>query len=147
LAELQETCPTLSRVGIVDVSNVTRKGEDGRLSRLQSVRDELDKLGLIPVLVADANLKYLIDDKEAYEQLLDEGLVSEVPARTQADLFIIEIARQLKSQGYLAYLITNDWWLSRCTYAECSLQFMFVRFGGADQLVLERPPGFDLWGV
>jgi hypothetical protein len=111
------------------------------------MREELDKLGLIPVLIADANLKYLIDDKGAYEQLLDEGVVSEVPAHTQADLFIIETARQLRSLGYLAYLITNDRWLSHCTYAEGSLQFMFIRFDATDRLILERPPGFELWGV
>jgi hypothetical protein len=95
----------ISNVAIVDGSNVAHSTEGGppHVENLLIVRDKLLEEGLEPIIVADAALRHQIDDSAKYEKLIDDGLVKQAPAGTDADYFILSFARELK-----ASIVSND---------------------------------------
>jgi hypothetical protein len=93
-----------SRRAIVDASNVAHAGEKGaRLATLLAVRDELREEGFEPILIADAALRHQIDDKGGYERLVENGELQQAPAGTDADYFVLRLARELD-----AMVVSND---------------------------------------
>jgi hypothetical protein len=94
-----------SNVAIVDGSNVAHstEGEPPHVANLFIVRDKLLEEGLTPIIVADAALRHQIDDSAKYEKMIDDGLVKQAPAGTDADYFILAFARELK-----ASIVSND---------------------------------------
>lgn len=90
---------------LVDASNVAHSTEGGeaRLRNIRLVEDKLRQEGLEPIIVADAALRHQIDDKAAYEKLIDEGKVHQAPAGTDADYFILSFAREMDAR-----VLTND---------------------------------------
>lgn len=101
--EEDETDPS-PRV-LVDASNVAHSTEGGeaKLRNIRLVEDKLREEGLEPIIVADAALRHQIDDKAAYEKLIDDGKVHQAPAGTDADYFILSFARELDAR-----ILTND---------------------------------------
>lgn len=101
--EEDETDPS-PRV-LVDASNVAHSTEGGeaKLRNIRIVEDKLREEGLQPIVVADAALRHQIDDKAAYEKLIDDGKVHQAPAGTDADYFILSFARELDAR-----ILTND---------------------------------------
>jgi hypothetical protein len=95
---------TSSKV-LVDGSNVAHATEGGaaRLENLLAVMTKLREEGFEPLIVADAALRHQIDDKKAYEQLIEDGVVSQAPAGTDADYFILSFAREMDAR-----ILTND---------------------------------------
>ena len=93
-----------SRV-LVDGSNVAHatEGAEARLENIKLVMAKLREEGLEPRIVADAALRHQIDDKQAYEQLIDDGVVHQAPAGTDADYFILSFAREMDAR-----ILTND---------------------------------------
>lgn len=93
------------RLVLVDASNVAHSSEGGRprLANIQAVRAKLREEGLESVIVADAALRHQIDDADAYERLVDEGVVKQAPAGTDADYFILSFAEELD-----ASVVSND---------------------------------------
>ena len=94
-----------SNVVLVDGSNVAHstEGDQAQLSNILAVRDKLAEEGLEPVIVVDAALRHQIDDPKKYEQLVDEGVVRQAPAGTDADYFILSFARELDAR-----IVSND---------------------------------------
>lgn len=94
-----------SNVAIVDGSNVAHstEGEPPHVANILIVRDKLVEEGLEPIVVADAALRHQIDDSAAYEKLIDDGIVRQAPAGTDADYFILKFARELR-----ASIVSND---------------------------------------
>jgi hypothetical protein len=90
---------------LVDASNVAHSTEGGeaRLRNIRLVEDKLREEGLQPIIVADAALRHQIDDKAAYEKLIDDGKVHQAPAGTDADYFILSFAREMDAR-----ILTND---------------------------------------
>lgn len=90
---------------LVDASNVAHATEGGEalLANIRLVQEKLREEGLDPVIVADAALRHQIDDKNRYEQMIDNGLVHQAPAGTDADYFILSFAREMG-----APVLTND---------------------------------------
>ena len=90
---------------LVDASNVAHSTEGGeaRLRNIRLVEEKLREEGLEPIIVADAALRHQIDDKAAYEKLIDEGKVHQAPAGTDADYFILSFAREMDAR-----ILTND---------------------------------------
>jgi hypothetical protein len=90
---------------LVDASNVAHATEGGgaRLRNIQLVQQKLREEGLEPIVVADAALRHQIDDKAAYEKLVDDGTVHQAPAGTDADYFILSFAREMDAR-----ILTND---------------------------------------
>jgi hypothetical protein len=90
---------------LVDASNVAHSTEGGeaRLRNIHLVQEKLREEGLEPIIVADAALRHQIDDKAAYERLIDDGKVHQAPAGTDADYFILSFAREMDAR-----ILTND---------------------------------------
>lgn len=94
-------------VVVIDGANVAYEERSGggkpKLSNLLKVRRELEERGLDPVIIIDASLKYDIDDQEQIEVLIRSQQIRQVPAGTDADFFILEVAHQ-----HDARIVTND---------------------------------------
>ena len=96
---------------IVDASNVARYNADPlslqtapRVLHLKLMRDYLLRRGYFPVsLIADANLRYHVDDKAAYLELIENQIVRETPPGTSADEVLLQEAR-----AQSVPLVTND---------------------------------------
>ena len=65
--------------------------------------DALEKLGYETVPIADASLRHEIDEKEKFNNLLEEGKVAQVPSGTTADHFILKIAEEEDAK-----ILSND---------------------------------------
>jgi hypothetical protein len=124
-----------SNVVIVDGSNVAHSTEGGpaHVANLAAIRDKLVEEGLEPIIVADAALRHQIDDAKRYEQMIDDGLVRQAPAGTDADYFILSFARELN-----ASIVSNDRFRDRMKQfpevRERIIRYMIVQ----DEVVLER---------
>jgi hypothetical protein len=90
---------------LVDASNVAHATEGGaaRLQNIRLVQERLREEGFEPLVVADAALRHQIDDKHAYEAMIENGQVHQAPAGTDADYFILSFARELGAR-----ILSND---------------------------------------
>ena len=122
-------------IALVDGSNVAHssEGERARLANIILVADRMREDGFEPVIVADAALRHQIDDRAGYERLVEQGMVKQAPAGTDADYFILSFARELD-----AAVVSNDRFRDRIAkYPEVEdriIRYMIV----ADEVVLER---------
>lgn len=100
-----------TRAVVVDASNVARHDPDPfvltrrpRVAHLVRVRDALLGRGFFPiVMLADASLRFHVDDRDAYAALIERGVIRETLPGTIADAALIAEARE---RG--APLVTND---------------------------------------
>jgi hypothetical protein len=124
-----------SNVVIVDGSNVAHstEGETPLVANIVAIRDKLVEEGLEPIVVADAALRHQIDNPQAYEKMIDDGMVRQAPAGTDADYFILSFARELN-----ASIVSNDRFRDRLKdfpeARERVIRYMIVQ----DEVVLER---------
>lgn len=92
---------------MVDASNVAHFGRkrDAKpsLEYILKAAEALEKLGYEPVLIADASLRHEIDQKEEFNQMLDEDRVRQVPSGTTADHFILKMAEEEDAK-----ILSND---------------------------------------
>ena len=97
---------------LVDAANVAHstEGPTAKLSNIVLVMDKLREEGFRPLIVADAALRHQIDDKAAYEKLIEDGVVKQAPAGTDADYFILSFAREMHAR-----ILTNDRFRDRAT--------------------------------
>ena len=120
---------------LVDGSNVAHstEGEQAQLANILAVRAKLSEEGLEPVVVVDAALRHQIDDHTGYEQLVDQGVVRQAPAGTDADYFILSFARELDAR-----IVSNDRFRDRIKEfpdaADRLIRYMIVE----NEVVLER---------
>jgi len=94
-----------SNIVLVDGSNVAHstEGERPQLANIIAVRRKLADEGREPIVVVDASLRHQIDDRAGYEQLVDDGIVRQAPAGTDADYFLLSFARELDAR-----IVSND---------------------------------------
>ena len=92
---------------VIDGANVAYEeksaGGKPRLSNLLKVKREMEERGFDTVIIVDASLKYEIDDQTQMETLIESQHIRQVPAGTDADYFILEIANE-----HDARIVTND---------------------------------------
>ncbi|MHB0950104.1 MAG: NYN domain-containing protein [Gemmatimonadaceae bacterium] len=123
---------------LVDGSNVAFSGEGERplLANILAVRDKLVEDGMEPIVVVDAALRHQIDDSGGFERLVDDGLIRQAPAGTDADYFILSFAEELD-----ASIVSNDRFRDRIDrYPELRkrlIKYMIVE----GEVVLERRTG------
>ena len=90
----------------IDASNVGH-GVDLKTPTVDNIvliKDKLREMGFETIIIiADASLRHRIDDKKRFEELIDSGMISQAPAKTEADEFIIGFAKQK-----IGYIVTND---------------------------------------
>lgn len=124
-----------SNVVLVDGSNVAHstEGEPPHVANLIAIRNKLLEEGLEPIIVADAALRHQIDDAASYERMIDDGMVRQAPAGTDADYFILSFARELN-----ASVVSNDRFRDRLkAFPEVRdriIRYMILQ----DEVVLER---------
>ena len=122
-------------VVLVDGSNVAHsiEGEPPHVANLMVIREKLREEGLEPIIVADAALRHQIDDQQCYEKMIDDGMVRQAPAGTDADYFILSFARELN-----ACVVSNDRFRDRIKQfpeiRDRVIRYMIVQ----DEVVLER---------
>jgi len=122
-------------IAIVDGSNVAHstEGDTVRLANIMLVVEKLQEQGYEPIIVADAALRHQIDDKAAFEQMVDDGVIRQAPAGTDADYFILSFARELN-----ASVVSNDRFRDRLEAfpeaRESVIRYMIVN----DEVVFER---------
>lgn len=127
-----------SRIAIIDGSNVAHstEGDAVRLANILLVFEKLEEQGYEPVIVADAALRHQIDDKRSYEQMVENGVIRQAPAGTDADYFILSFARELN-----ASVVSNDRFKDRLEAfpeaRESVIRYMIVN----DEVVFERRTG------
>ena len=125
-------------VVVVDGSNVAHSTEGERvwLSNIVAVCDKLREEGYEPLVLADAALRHQIDDRVAYEAMIDDGSIRQAPAGTDADYFILSFARELD-----AMIVSNDRFRDRQKAfpdaAKRLIKYMVMK----GEVVLERRTG------
>ena len=92
---------------VVDASNVCSSERDARgrprLCNLLGVLALLNDLGFDSIVICDANLRYDIDDADGLQLLISRGEVRQVPAGTDADVWILDAAARLGAR-----VLSND---------------------------------------
>mgnify|MGYP003322159949 CR=1 FL=1 len=92
---------------IIDASNVAHYkkvgDEKGKLSNIIAAVRALEAEEHDFLIIADASLRHMIDDKEKYIKLVENEVIDEVPAGTVADHYILELAEE---EG--AKVLSND---------------------------------------
>ena len=122
-------------VVLVDGSNVAHSTEGAapRVANLVAIRGKLVEEGNEPIIVADAALRHQIDDPQQYERMIDDGIVRQAPAGTDADYFLLSFARELD-----ASVVSNDRFRDRIKQfpevRDRLIRFMIVEA----EVVLER---------
>jgi hypothetical protein len=123
---------------LVDGSNVAHssEGDQARLSNITAVCDKLREEGYEPLVLVDAALRHQIDDRATYERMVDQGMIRQAPAGTDADYFILSFARELD-----ASIVSNDRFRDRQKSfpdaAKRLIKYMVVK----GEVVLERRTG------
>lgn len=123
------------KVAIIDGSNVAHATEGGHalLENIVAVREKIREEGYEPIVVVDAALRHQVDDRAGYEKLVDDGVLKQAPAGTDADFFILSFARELD-----AAVVSNDRYRDReKAFPEARdrvIRYMIV----AGEVVLER---------
>jgi hypothetical protein len=125
-------------VVVVDGSNVAHSSEGGRpvLANIVAVCDKLRAEGYEPLVLVDAALRHQVDDRQGYERLVEEGVLRQAPAGTDADYFILSFARELD-----ASIVSNDQFRDRRkAFPDASarlIKYMVMK----GEVVLERRTG------
>jgi len=92
---------------VVDASNVAHFGRkrDAKpsLEYIVKAAEALEKLGYEHILIADASLRHEIDQKDEFNQLLEEDKIQQVPSGTTADHFILKMAEDEDAK-----ILSND---------------------------------------
>lgn len=124
-----------SKTALVDGSNVAHssEGEKARLRNIEVVCRELVDEGIDPIVVADAALRHQIDERERYEQMIEDGKIKQAPAGTDADYFILAFARELD-----ASIVSNDRFRDRADAFPDALDRIIRYMIVADEVVFER---------
>ncbi|HUZ01012.1 MAG TPA: hypothetical protein VMU89_11720 [Thermomicrobiaceae bacterium] len=81
---------------VVDGSNVayeevTPEGKP-KVANLVAVRRELERRGYRPIIIVDAAFRHQVDDPRQLEALIDDQVVRQAPAGTDADYFVLTTA-------------------------------------------------------
>lgn len=124
-----------SKIALIDGSNVAHatEGEKPKLENIRLVRERLEEQGYETVIVVDAALRHQIDERDAYEAMVDDGSIRQAPAGTDADFFILSFARELG-----ATIVSNDRFKDRAEAfpeaRERVIRYMIV----SDEVVFER---------
>ncbi|MFX0028920.1 MAG: hypothetical protein ACFE8B_06910 [Candidatus Hermodarchaeota archaeon] len=96
-----------NRFLIVDITNILNEDKDinGKLKveNIIKIRNAIRALGYIPEMIADANMKYHLDNPLLYDVLKKKGMVKDAPGGREADEIVLSIAKQENCK-----FLTND---------------------------------------
>ncbi|MEM0140043.1 MAG: hypothetical protein QXZ44_05480 [Ferroplasma sp.] len=123
---------------VVDGSNVAQYGgqKPASFMHIKKMLETLKEDGASKIIIiCDANLRHIIDDKDAFNEMLATNEIIMSPAGIKADKFIIDYARRNN-----ALIVTDDKfreyktdkWVS-ANIDKITIGFMFIE----DDLILE----------
>ena len=121
----------------MDASNVAHGADLKKptVNNILLVAEKLRSIGFTKVIIiADASLRHKIDDKKRYEELLTQGFISQAPAKTEADEFLIGFAKQK-----IGYIVTNDRlekWMQKDPWVKDNLYDIHIQFMIQEDMVL-----------
>ncbi len=121
---------------IIDASNVAHSAKQAkaRVDYIESAREAALAAGFFPIeVIADAALRHKVDDREAYDRLVNRRLLREAPARTDADVLIALEAAQKDFD-----ILSND----KKLHGEQGLPATITVYGfkpGAEGISISRP--------
>lgn len=94
-------------VAVVDGANVAfierSQNGDPKVSNLIAVRKALQEKGFDPIIIVDAALVHKVDDPDQLEAMIDDQVVRQAPAGTDADFFVIKVA-----ENEDGWIVSND---------------------------------------
>ena len=131
----REKPETGEKIALVDGSNVAHstEGEKPRLANIRILCETLVEEGYTPIVVADAALRHQIDDADAYEEMVEAGMIRQAPAGTDADWFLLSFARELG-----ASVVSNDRFRDRAQEFPDAIERVIRYMVVADEAVLEK---------
>ncbi|MHA1202074.1 MAG: NYN domain-containing protein [Candidatus Heimdallarchaeaceae archaeon] len=93
---------------ILDGSNIAWEEKNNldkpKISNIENMINRLSKVNFIKIItVADAALRYQIDNQRRLDKLVKEGAMKMLPARVDGDKFILRLAEEEK-----AMIVSND---------------------------------------
>lgn len=99
--------PKMGKRLYVDIANILYMDHDGnnklKVENIPKLIEMLKLLDYSPILIADASIKYEMDDRKKYEKMVVEKIVREAPAGRTADIFILKQASKKDCK-----FLTND---------------------------------------
>jgi hypothetical protein len=138
------TAPSTDLVILVDASNVahgkTSFATQPRIENLKRLLDRLRGYHVRIVALADASLRYKIDQSSELESMMASGLLEQVPAGTAADDFLWQLWKSYTSQGSRAYIVTNDKFPSTNAAAESRTESPRIAFMFVGTELIFQPP-------
>ena len=124
---------------IVDAANVAYENQNGpndraKIENIILMRERLEKLGYCPIFIADAALRYKVDQPERLDHMEQSGQIMQAPAGTQADYFCLATAERNKLP-----VISNDFYRDREREFPTAVKDLRVPFMIVDgQVILEQ---------
>lgn len=89
---------------IVDVSNVAyNQNPLPKLKYILLIKKKLSNQKKDALFITTPSLKYKINKKEVFSQMISSGIIVESPAERPDDLYILEIAKRLNG-----FVLSND---------------------------------------
>ncbi len=74
-----------------------------KVSNIKAVMQKIRGMGLRPIVIVDASLIHDVDKPDQLDAMINSGQIKQVPAGTNADYFILKIAKEHNAQ-----IVTND---------------------------------------
>ena len=106
------------KVIVVDGSNVAFEEQTGggkpRMANLVRARQRLEEKGYEVIIIVDAALHHQVDDPAQLDALIEDDVVHQAPAGTDADYFVLRTAEDrdalvLSNDRYLPYREQFPW--------------------------------------
>lgn len=92
---------------VVDLTNILNLDKDQnqkiKIENVLNVYNAVVELGYEPHMIADASMKYHLNSDTQYEDLKDKGIIKQSPAGTEADGWVLEVAKRENCK-----FLTND---------------------------------------
>lgn len=124
---------------VVDTANVAYENQNGpndkaKVENVILMRKRLESLGFCPIFIADASLRYNVDEPHKFNHLEQSGQIMQAPAGTEADYFCLSIAERDSLP-----VISNDFYRDREQEFPTAARDLRVPFMIVDnQVILEE---------
>jgi len=92
---------------VVDLSNILHLNSKYKkpleIKKFYNLDNILKNEGFNPIYIADATLRYKIDNRTEFEKLVSKNIINLAPAHRTADVFILKYAKKFD-----CFILSND---------------------------------------
>ncbi len=85
------------RLLLIDITNIISQDIDQnkkvKVNNIKKVGDVARSKGFIPKMIADASMRHHVDNLELYEELIEKKIITQAPAASEADEYVLEYAK------------------------------------------------------